>query len=1094
MFRRPFAVLLPLLLLLFALVPSAARAQFDAATVLGVVLDDSGAGIPGATVTLTNNATGIQATTVSDGAGAYQFLNVRVGVYTIQAELQGFSTARAPNVEVTVNARQRVDLSLRVGAVGESIEVVGGIRRLETESSDRGQVVSHEQIVNLPLNGRSYADLALLSPGVRKSSISASRDASFNVNGLRSALNSFILDGVDNNSYGTSNQGFSNQVVQVSPDAVEEFKVQTNNFSAEFGRAAGAVINATFRSGTNQFHGTAWEFHRSTALNATGFFKPSSGEKPSMERNQYGGVFGGPFVKDRSFFFVDFEGFRQVSSEVTFASLPTQAMRQGNMGKPIVNPLTGAVYADGVIPQAAITDFARKVLAGLPQPTRPGVSNNFDSLPRREDFNDKFDIKVDQQLGTNTSAFARFSHRKVNNFEPPSIPGDVGSPANAFVEVLNQQWALGLTRTMSSRSLLEVRVGVSRTEAGKSALGTGGPNMLEAYGITGLPNDAVFSGGLTEQNVSGWTTWGRQNSNPQYQNPFVLNTRINYSWIRGTHTLKTGYEYQAINTEVDDVNPKYGQDTYSGQFSRPTGASADTATYNLADFLMGARSSYALVNPYVVNLRQRMHFGYLQDDWRVSPSLTFNLGVRYEFGTPQWERDNNLTNFDPVTRTLVRAQEGSIADRALVNPDRNNVAPRVGVAYSLNDKTVLRSAYGMSYIHFNRLGGENLLAFNGPHVVPLTITQQPSQGLCTAGAAPTSCFRPTQMGYPEGLNVPANFNPINGRVNSIPRDLQTGYVQSWHVTVQRELWAQLIVDVGYIGNKSDHLMILGDLNQARPNANGETSTVQSRRPIPGFQFIQTAFDGGKADYHALQVKVERRNARGFYFLNSFTWSRARDNASGHLETANGDNSRVNMADLEGEFGTSGYDQPLNNTTTVTWELPFGRDRRWAKSMHPLAEGFLGGWRLTAINTMTSGLPVNLSYAPSSIFSVSDVPTYRPNIIGDIYTPEDQRTLNNYFNAANIVVPTQSSEPFGNAERNAARGPALFVLDMGLHKSVNLPFASSRLEFRVEAFNVLNRSNFNPPNGTRTSTAFGTITSIATGTTPRQVQLGLKFYF
>ncbi len=372
-----------------------------------------------------------------------------------------------------------------------------------------------------------------------------------------------------------------------------------------------------------------------------------------------------------------------------------------------------------------------------------------------------------------------------------------------------------------------MRVGVSRTEAGKSALGTGGPNMLEAYGITGLPTDTYFAGGLTQQSVTGWTAWGRQNSNPQFQNPFVVDLRLNYSWIKGAHTLKTGYEYQSINTEVDDVNPKYGHDSYSGQFSRPTTAAANPAMYNLADFMFGARSTYDLVNPYVFNLRQRMHFGYLQDDWKVAPNLTVNMGVRYEFGTPQWEDDNFLTNFDPSTNTLIQATDGSIYDRALVNPDRNNIAPRVGVAYSVTPKTVIRSAYGMSYIHFNRLGGENLLSFNGPHVVPVTITQQPSQGLCAAGQAPTTCFRTTQQGYPQGLNVPANFNPLNGRVNHIPSDLNTGYVQSWHVTVQRELLSNLLVDVAYIGNKSDNLMILGDLNQARPNAVGENTLLQA---------------------------------------------------------------------------------------------------------------------------------------------------------------------------------------------------------------------------------------------------------------------------
>jgi hypothetical protein len=1084
-----FRIRVAFIALLTLLVPHVASAQFDTATVLGIVTDQSGGAVPGATVSLTNLATGIRAATVSSSTGAYQFLNVRVGSYLIEAELQGFTKASVSDVAVTVNARQRVDLLLRVGGLGESVEVTGMVRAIETESSDRGQVVAHEQIVNLPLNGRAYADLALLSPGVRSSSISTSRDASFNVNGMRSALNNFILDGVDNNSYGTSNQGFSNQVVQVSPDAVEEFKVQTNNFSAEFGRAGGAVINATFRSGTNQFHGTAWEFNRNTSLNATGFFKPSSGVKPKLDRNQYGGVFGGPLMRDRAFFFVNYEGFRQVSRQVTFASVPTMAQRQGTMGKAVVNPLTGAVYADGVIPASAITPFARKVLDGLPVPTRPGISNNFDSLPRREDFNDKFDVKVDQQLRPSTSTFARFSHRKVNNFEPPDLSGEIGSPANAFVEVLNQQWALGLTQIVSNGSLFDVRVGVSRTEAGKTALGTGTPNMLEAYGIPGLPTDTVFAGGLTQQSVTGWTAWGRQSSNPQYQNPFVINTRINYSWIAGTHTLKSGYEYQRINTEVDDVHPKYGADTYGGQFSRPAGAAADAATFNLADFMFGARSSYDLVNPFVFNLRQRMHFGYLQDDWRATPALTLNLGVRYEYATPQWEADNFLTNFDPATRTLLRASDGSVADRALVNPDRNNFGPRVGAAYSLNQRTALRSAYGVSYVHFNRLGGENLLSFNGPHVVPITVAQQPSQGLCTATAAPTTCFRPTQMGYPEGLNVPANFKPINGRVNHIPPDTRTGYIESWHVTLQRELWNRVVVDVGYVGNRSRNLVILGDLNQARPNAVGENTPVDARRPIQGYQFIQSAFDGGKGDYHALQMKVERRYSDGVYLLNSFTWSRARDNASGHLETANGDNSRVNMADVDGEFSISGYNQPLNNTTTVIWQLPIGRERRWGSSMSPVLDVLAGGWQLTAINTMTSGRPVNLTYSPSSQFSVSGAPTYRPNVTGDIYSAD--RSITGYFNAANVLIPTDSTKPFGNAARNSARGPATYVLDMGIQKSVMLP-GDSRLEFRIEAFNVFNQTNFSVPNGNRSATAFGTITSLATPA--RQIQLGVKFDF
>ena len=1089
LFKLPLRTFL-VLVVASLLAPGVAHAQSDAATVLGTVRDASEGIVPGATVTLRNVSTGITATAVTDENGNYQFLNVRIGTYTVRAELEGFSAAEAGNVAVTVNARQRVDLALTVGSIGETVTVEGAARLLETESSDRGQVIGREQIVNLPLNGRNYADLALLSPGVRRSAIADSRDASFNVHGLRSALNSFILDGVDNNSYGTSNQGFSNQVVQVSPDAVEEFKVQTNNFSAEFGRTGGAVVNASMRSGTNQFRGTFWEFNRNDSLNAVGFFKPTSGVKPKLDRNQYGFVFGGPIVRNRTFFFTNYEGFRQVSRVMTFASIPTMEQRQGILERPILNPLTGEVYANGVIPASAITPFARQVLAGLPEPTRPGIANNFDSLPRREDFNDKYDIKVDHQFSTRLNAFGRWSHRKVNNFEPPPIPGETGSPSNAFVHVLNQQFAGGMTYMITPTSLLDVRLGVSRTEAGKEPPGVGGPTMLDLFGIPGLPTDPRFAGGLTEQGVSGWTTWGRQNSNPQFQDPLVINPRINYSWVRGRQGFKTGYEYQAINTRIDDFNPKYGRDTYGGQFSRPAGAAADPAIYNLADFMFGARNSYALINPFIANLRQRMHFAYLQDDFKATARLTLNLGVRYEFATPQWEADNFLTNFDPETNTLIQAKSGSIYDRALVEPDRNNVAPRVGLAYAVTDRTILRSGYGMSYIHFNRLGGENLLSFNGPHVVGLSITQQPSQGPCGPNSAPTTCFRPTQQGYPEGLNVPANFSTLNARVNYIPRDNPTGNVQSWHLSMQRELLRNLLVDVGYVGNKSRDIMVLGDYNQARPNTAAESLALQPRRPIQGFQEIQIAFAGGKGDYHALQLKVERRYSRGLYLLNSFTWSRARDNASGHLETQNGDNSRVNYRNIDADFGRSGYDQPINNTTSFVLELPFGRERRFARSLHPVFEGVIGGWRLVGINTMTSGVPINLSYSPAAAFSVSGGPTYRPNLTGDPLTPKDQRTIANYLNSAAVEIPTDRTQPFGNAPRNAARAPAFYQFDLGLHKNFGLG-QERRLEARVEAFNLFNRVNFGAANGNRSSSAFGTI---STTYPARQIQLGVKFYF
>lgn len=418
------------------------QAQYDTATVLGTVADQSGAAVPNAKITLLNTQTGVSVTTSTDESGNYQFLNQRIGSYKVTAEAGGFKQTSSLDFTLTVSARQRVNLTLQVGEVSESVTVSDSVRLLETDSSDRGQVVGRAQIVNLPLNGRAFADLALLSPGVRKSNIANSRDASFNVNGLRSSLNNFMLDGVDNNAYGTSNQGFSNQIVQLNPDAVAEFKVQTNNFSAEYGRAGGAVINASVRSGTNQFHGSAWEFLRNTKLNAVGFFRPSTG-KPVLVQNQYGAALGGPIVRDKMFFFANYEGFRRVQRVLEFASIPTASQRQGNLGIPVRNPLTGDVYTDGVIPQSAITAFARKVLGDLPAPIRSsnvGVapSNNWDYLTPTPTVDDKGDIRYDYYVNSKFNVFGRYSHRLMNRTENHVIPGPSGGNANGNVRVLNK--------------------------------------------------------------------------------------------------------------------------------------------------------------------------------------------------------------------------------------------------------------------------------------------------------------------------------------------------------------------------------------------------------------------------------------------------------------------------------------------------------------------------------------------------------------------------------------------------------------------------------------------------------------------------------
>jgi hypothetical protein len=632
--------------------------------------------------------------------------------------------------------------------------------------------------------------------------------------------------------------------------------------------------------------------------------------------------------------------------------------------------------------------------------------------------------------------------------------------------------------------------------------------------------------------VTGFSQFGAQPSNPQFQNPTIYNPKANFTWIKGKHSMKFGYEWQAVNTEVNDFNPSYGQDNYSGQFAKDTttnnGTSANTVgcasnatsancsaiaagapnlgaqlqqAQNLADFMFGNRSQYSLTTYAIVHLRQRFNFMYFQDDIKISPKLTINAGLRYEIVTPQYEKDNRLSNFDPSTNSLIHARSGGVYSRSLVNTPKNNWAPRFGLAYSANDKTVLRAGYGIVYSQWNRAGGENNLTYNGPDVVNASITQitPTTSNLCTDDTQlQSSCFRQTQQGYAQNLTSPAYFNPLNALSRYIPRDFKTGYVQQYQVGIQRQLGHGFVADIAYVGNKSTHLQTLADYNQATPCLSGTCGNLQSRRPIKNFAGIEIAYGIGSANYNSLQFKLEKRASKGLYLLNSFTYGRVFDISSGHLETSGGDNSRVNYANPSNDYGPGGYDQPLADTLSVVYDLPYGHGRHWGGGSGRMMNTVLGGWQVTLINTMTSGLPVNITYSipSSSGLYVSDIVTYRPNRInnGPIKGPSSGRkktatSLQNYFVSTNLTAPT--TNPWGNVSRNSERSNAFYQADFGLHKAFPLWSESSNLDFRAEAFNVLNKVNYSSPNSTFGGSSFGQITSAFPA---RQLQLAAKIIF
>jgi Carboxypeptidase regulatory-like domain/TonB-dependent Receptor Plug Domain len=1070
------------------LVPSAALAQFDTATVVGTVRDSSNAVVPGAKVTLTSVETGISAVRTSSGDGNYEFAAVKPGQYVVTAEKSGFATALVDNVVVQVGARLRVDLAMPIGGLTEKVEVSAQSPLIETDSSQRGQVITGDQTRALPLISREYSSLALLTTGVKVGGTALTtgntpREGAFNVNGLRSVFNNFLIDGIDNNAYGTSNQGFSNQVMQPPPDAVGEFKVVTNNMSAEYGRAAGATINVNYRSGTNALHGSGWEFLRATSLNATGFFRPTTG-KPALDRDQFGGVVGGPIIRNKAFFFADYEGLRQTRKATGFASIATPQQRQGIMSVDVRDPRTGVVYPAGTaIP---MTSFARNVLSGLPDTNLPGNTNNYTLLQEFTADSDKAGGKVDVQLTPALSMFGRYGFRNLTTDDQPNIPLPSGGAGNGHIYARNRQFVLASTWAPTGQSLLEARFGYSWTQAGKNPPALGSESAFDQFGLAGLPTDSRIAGGLPTQLINGYSDLGRQPTNPQWQYPTVYNPKINYTWTTGAHSFKSGYEFQWISTEVQDVNPLYGRDTYNGQFSRPPSVTTPNNLYNLSDFMLGLRAQYALSSVLVANLRRNMHFAYVQDDWRATSHLTLNVGLRYEYSTPYWEKDNILTNFDPATNSMIAARDGSIYDRALIDPDRNNFGPRLGFAYTLMPGTVIRGGYGVSYTHFSRAGGGDLLPINGPQVITAVVNQ-------TVPTAPT--FVPAELGYPAGLADPSQFNPLTANITYIPRDFHSSPVQSWYISVQRELKQNMLLDVAYVGNRADDLLLFANYNQAFPNNAAGTVLLQNRRPISSFSDITYAFNGGKSRYHALQTKFEWRMSRDVTVLSALTLSKTKDNGAQSLEGSNGNfPAPQDFRNLDADYGVSNYDQPYNSTTSFVWSLPFGQGQRWASNASPLMELLVGGWQLAGINWVYAGEPVTFRYNPLASFIVSGITqdfrganNYRPSVTCDPLASGSERTITNWFNRSCVVIPTDPSQPFGDASRNSVRAPLVWQFDLAASKKFALG-RQARFEFRLEAFNLLNRTNLRAANGNRSDGTFGAITATYD---PRQLQLGFK---
>jgi hypothetical protein len=1126
--------------LFFLFLSSNLQAQYDNGSLVGTIKDKSGAAIPGAVVTITNNATAVATKVTSNGEGDYEVPSLHVGVYNIAAAAPGFTDAGAKNITVSVGGRQRIDLSLNVGATQTTVEVSDVALQLETESSERGQTITNYQSAALPLVTRNYSDLLGLIPGARQAPTAATtssinslvRAGAYNVNGQRSMFNNFLLDGLDNNAYGESNQGFDNQIIAIPPDSVAQFQVVTDNESAEYGRSSGATINVASQSGTNRFHATVYEFLRNTDLNAAGFFKPTltgaAGsvpfKKPTFNRNQFGVNFGGPIIKDKLFYFVDYEGFRQVLKPLSVLTLPTQNELNGILVVPVKNALNpSVVYPAGTpIPASAINPLSAQIISFFKQPSvynalpKSGLSttglatNDYAVQVPFTDNADKGDLRLDWQINSKNSTFLRLSDRKENGVNYPSIPIPLDGQTNGTIRILDQQIALGYTYLMSANKVLDVRLGLDRTKAGKFNLSIGNTDFTN---IPGLPTNPAVAGGLPSIGITGFTGFGRQSTNPQWQNPALLDPKVNFTWVKGKHSMKFGYEYEHIWMAVNDNNPLYGSFTYGGGYSNGGGSTVSDTYW--ADFLFGTTNVYSLANFYEAHLTQNVHNLYAQDDWRALPNLTLNLGLRWEYGSPYSDIYNRISNWDPVSQTVLTTTPGAVAGngitpysgggvygKTLVNPDFTDFGPRVGFAYAVDPRTAIRGGFGISYAHYTRAGSGDILGINAPQAQFASVSQiAPSATNHCSGTLPAqiipigtttpSCYATSDQGYPSGLVT--SFNKATDNITYIPKNTKDSYVESYFISVQRTLAKNTLLDIAYVGNHGVKLQGFLNANQKNPSAG-------FARPFTNWPSdITAAVNEFYSNFNSLQVKYEQQMTAGLTLLNSFAWEHSLDNASASLEGNTPSPQDAN--NIRADYAQSDYNLPIANITSLVYELPFGRGQRFAGSVNGLVNTLVGGWQVSAINTMQAGTPFNITYSPngSQLLSPQISATYRgANEYRPNYVPGQKVTQGrsnraagtgyvNYINFNAFVLPPIKDaagnvlSPFGNASRNPGRTPAFYQTDLALNKKFATPIESLKVEFRTEFYNIFNHTNLYLP-GTISGTQGTTAANVGTGGT------------
>ena len=1034
--------------------PVLASAQVDRATLTGVVRDGSGAVVPGATVAITNNATGVRRATTSSADGAYFVVDLAPGEYLVETSASGFQTY-AQLVNLSIGQRGRLDVSLAAGGVTETVQVQAAAPLLETQAAALGTVVSRNEIANLPLAIRNWDDLLFTIPGVQgdryteqTGTTNAGRTGGVSIHGNRSLQNNFMLDGVDNNSISTNVQELSSQVSRPSIDAIDEFKVVTSPFAAEYGRAPGGAIVVTTKSGTNKVFGTAYDYFRDEQFDERTFFaKRSNLTKPANDQNQFGFNLGGPILRNRAFFFGDVEATRITQGVLRTGRVATADERNGVFASAIRDPLTGLPFPNNTIPADRLDPVARAIIGLVPAPNAAGA-NNFIRQPNVEDSGERYLFRTDLKASQSDNLFVRYIFADRTRFVPGFFGGVVdGTATSAWGRnfLKSHSTVAGWTKVIGSSLVNEARVSWARgiSDGQQDPFGQVGPS------VPGVPNDPAVAGGVIGIDIAGHLRIGSPNFMPKYQHTDQVQYLNTLSWLRGSHQVKLGTDIMApMNNEFVDIPSTRGNLQFSGQY---TGNA-------IADYMLGWARTAELSNVHVVNQRRYATAFFIQDDWRVTQKLTLNLGLRYDFMTPSYERDNSQANFNPATGTLVFASDGSLEDRALVKPDRNNFGPRIGVVYAMDDKTVLRGGYGLFYNPIDRIGSEDQVALNPPGL--RNINQQ-----TTSTTAPVLVM---SQGFPANYLDPSNIVLSRLLIRAANPDGTNAQYQQFAAGIERQIGGDFAASVDFIGNLGRNIAVLRNLNQPA-NGNGA-------RPYPDFAHIQWRDPIGTSRYRGMDVSLEKRYSKGYSVRVAYTLGDARDQAPEHLAATSGRQQDTN--DIDAWEGPADFDIRHRLVTNFVVQPPIGADR--AVNLGRVGNALLGGWTVAGIYTARSGRPFTVTQGGI------EGATWMPNLVGD---PSGQETVDSWFNPA--AYQRVAAGVFGNNTRNSLRGPGYVTFDMSLQRRVNFT-GRIAATLRWDVFNMFDRANFGNPNADITGANVGTISSLAGD--PRAMQFSVRLHF